>query len=172
MKNCARQLVGLLYIWQAFRLSVLISIWSQINFINFVDIYSLPCCLVVHQSISSFPVEVGPVTVNSVLLFPVNYTLLFTGNITLLYKVSINLLYSGNITLLYTVSINLLYSENITLLFPSKHHFAVHRKHHSTVHSKMLFTGHHFTLHSTLTRGCIKVHSGVPIVLCLFDDPL
>ena len=24
----------------------------------------------------------------------------------------------------------------------------------------------------TLTRGCIKVHGGVPIVLCLFGDPL
>ena len=24
----------------------------------------------------------------------------------------------------------------------------------------------------TLTCGCIKVHGGVPIVLCLFDDPL
>ena len=26
--------------------------------------------------------------------------------------------------------------------------------------------------HPTLTRGCIKVHGGVPIVLCLFGDPL
>ena len=24
----------------------------------------------------------------------------------------------------------------------------------------------------TLTRGCLKVHGGVPIVLCLFVDPL
>ncbi len=24
----------------------------------------------------------------------------------------------------------------------------------------------------TLTRGCLKVHGGVPIVLCLFGDPL
>ena len=24
----------------------------------------------------------------------------------------------------------------------------------------------------TLSRGCIKVHVGVPIVLCLFGDPL
>ena len=24
----------------------------------------------------------------------------------------------------------------------------------------------------TLTRGCIKVHGGVPIVLCFFGDPL
>ena len=23
----------------------------------------------------------------------------------------------------------------------------------------------------TLTRGCLKVHGGVPIVLCLFGDP-
>ena len=27
-------------------------------------------------------------------------------------------------------------------------------------------------LTDTLTRGCIKVHGGVPIVLCLFGDPL
>ena len=25
---------------------------------------------------------------------------------------------------------------------------------------------------STLTRGCLKVHGGVSIVLCLFGDPL